>query len=73
MASPVTAPPKSPPLPLVPFAVLGGLLLVLVAAGFFKEERREWRGYQERFRADFKAADRAASESLIHWNRWSAS
>jgi hypothetical protein len=22
---------------------------------------------------DFKAADRAASGSLVHWNRWSAS
>lgn len=50
MAAPVTPPPKSPPLPLVPFAILGALLLLLVGAGFFKEERREWRGYQERFR-----------------------
>lgn len=40
-----------PPLPLATFAVLAAVLAVLVVAGFFKEERREWRAYQERFRA----------------------
>lgn len=45
------AAPASPrPLPLVSFAVLGAALALLVAAGFLKEERREWRRYQERFR-----------------------
>ncbi len=48
MAAPLSSRPH-PPLPLVSFAVLGAALALLVVAGFFKEERREWRGYQERF------------------------
>lgn len=39
-----------PALPLVSFAVLGAALALLVAAGFLKQERQEWRTFQERFR-----------------------
>lgn len=50
---------SAPPLPLRAFAVLGGALLLLVGAGFFKAEHQEWRAYQARFR-DMEAA-RAAT------------
>lgn len=42
--------PKPPRLPLRAFAALGAVLAVLVVAGFFKEERREWKAYQQEFR-----------------------
>jgi len=42
--------PTEPRLPLAAFALLGLVLSILVGTGFFKEERREWRTYQERFR-----------------------
>lgn len=41
---------EAPELPVRTFAALGVLLIVLVVAGFFKEERREWRAHQQAFR-----------------------
>ncbi|MBT8194780.1 MAG: c-type cytochrome [Acidimicrobiia bacterium] len=42
--------PDPPPLPLRLFATLGAILVLLVVVGFLKEERREWKGYQQTFR-----------------------
>ncbi len=42
--------PQEPELPVRLFAVSGIALMILVVAGFLKEERREWRAHQERFR-----------------------
>lgn len=45
-----TSSPAGPRLPLGTFALLAAVLVILVGAGFLREERREWRAYQERFR-----------------------
>lgn len=42
--------PLKPRLPLVAFAVIGGLSLSLVVLGFLHEERPDWRRHQEEFR-----------------------
>ncbi len=49
MAS-LKSPPTEPRLPTLTFALLALALMVLVVAGFLREERREWRSYQESFR-----------------------
>jgi cytochrome c2 len=52
--------PGDPPrLPLGVFASVSIALLILIAAGFLKEERRQWQTYQTRFRQ--MEVDRAAS------------
>ena len=50
-----------PRLPGLPFALIGVLLSGIVAVGFVKEERREWRAYQRQFK-DMELA-RAVTES----------
>lgn len=63
----MSTPSKTPPrdeLPLGLFALVSVLLVVLVAVGFLKEERREWQTYQEQFR-DLEASRATSVEERV--------